>query len=111
MARPSKFRNAKHPTSPSHRRQIFLVPLLFNTLLLLLLTYRLTTALTTYLALFASILGYQSPSSINLPSTPFPQIIQIIAQRMAMFTFDGLILARYVAEWPLLFFWGGGSEA
>ena len=27
-----------------------------------------------------------------------------------MFTFDGLILARYVAEWPLLFFWGGGSE-
>lgn len=98
------------PTPPSHRRQIFLVPLLFNTLLLLLLTYRLTTALPTYLALFASILGYQSPSSINLPATPLPQIIQIIAQRMAMFTFDGLILARYVAEWPLLFFWGGGSS-
>lgn len=27
-----------------------------------------------------------------------------------MFTFDGLVLGRYVAEWPLMFFWGGSND-
>ncbi|KAI4248669.1 MAG: hypothetical protein L6R42_009198 [Xanthoria sp. 1 TBL-2021] len=99
------------PTPPSHRQQIFLVPLLFNTLLLALLSYRLYTALPAYLALFASILGYTSPASINLSSTPLADVFSIIVKRMATFTFDGLILGRYVAEWPIMFFWGGGSGA
>ncbi|KAL8850323.1 MAG: hypothetical protein Q9221_004738 [Calogaya cf. arnoldii] len=98
------------PTPPSHRRKIFLVPLVFNTLLLLLLTYRLYTALPTYLALFASIIGYSSSATLNLSSTPLAIILKTVGTRTAIFTFDFLVLGRYASEWPLRFFWGEGNE-
>ncbi|KAL8679464.1 MAG: hypothetical protein Q9186_004240 [Xanthomendoza sp. 1 TL-2023] len=84
------------PTPPSHRLQLFLPLLLFNTLLIALLAWRITTILPTYLSLFTS-----------TPSTDSPKdLIWVIMQRMSMFFIDGIIFGRYIAEWPWEFFVG-----
>ncbi|KAL8834163.1 MAG: hypothetical protein Q9176_007641 [Flavoplaca citrina] len=93
-------------TSPSHRRRTFFLILLFNTLLAALLAYRLWYATPTYLSLFFSILGYKTPTSIASPPTQWTQNARLLAQRMGMFFFDGVVLGRYVSEWPISFFLG-----
>ena len=93
-------------TTPSHRRRTFLLILLFNTLLAALLAYRLWYATPTYLSLFFSILGYKTPTSIASPPTQWTQSARLLAQRMGMFFFDGVVLGRYVSEWPITFFLG-----
>ncbi|KAL8726684.1 MAG: hypothetical protein Q9166_006552 [cf. Caloplaca sp. 2 TL-2023] len=93
-------------TPPSHRKQLFALPLIFNTLLVVLLLWRTYHAFPTYLALFAAVIGYPSSEAVNFKEIGLEGVIWILVERMGMFFLDGIVLGRYVAEWPIDFFWG-----
>ncbi|KAL8757420.1 MAG: hypothetical protein Q9184_004209 [Pyrenodesmia sp. 2 TL-2023] len=93
-------------TPPSHRLLLFSILLIFNTILALLLLYRFYIALPTYLALILPIFGYPTPTTTTA-ATSSKEIIQLVIYRMSMFFLDGIVLGRWIAEWPYNFFLNG----
>ncbi|KAL9602331.1 MAG: hypothetical protein Q9219_001897 [cf. Caloplaca sp. 3 TL-2023] len=96
------------PTTPPQRLLLFTTALLLNTLLALLLLYRFSTALPTYLSLFAATLGHTSGADSGYGSAGEGAVL--VLKRMGIFFLDFWVLGRVVGEIPLGFFWGVGGR-
>ena len=92
------------------KRRIFAVPLLLNLFLTIVLIYRLQYAIPTYLAIFAAILGYDSPAKVNTKDMDAISILMLGGERALMFIGD-FVLVRFIAMWPWGFFLGLNGEA
>ncbi|KAL9070385.1 MAG: hypothetical protein Q9161_004944 [Pseudevernia consocians] len=97
-----------HPLA--FKRRIFAVPLLLNIFILVLLVFRLQSALPTYFFLLLSILGHESPANIDKKNTNQLALLGISGERTLMFAGD-FLLFRFVGMWPWDFFLGKGGEA
>ena len=97
-----------HPLA--FKRRIFAVPLLLNIFILVLLVFRLQSALPTYFFLLLSVLGHDSPANIDKKNTNQLALLGISGERTLMFAGD-FLLFRFVGMWPWDFFLGKGGEA
>ncbi|KAM0721258.1 hypothetical protein Q7P37_003546 [Cladosporium fusiforme] len=89
---------------PSHKKQIFLIPLLLNALVLLALLYRAYFAIPTYINLLKTITGDpSSPTTLNPTTTTNREALLALATRSATLLLDFLLL-RFLGPWPLNFF-------
>jgi hypothetical protein len=84
------------------KRRIFAVPVILNIVISILLVWRLYAATPTYLAIFTSVIGYETPATIDT-SRPMSELIWIVVKRTLMFMFDFLLL-RFIGPWPITFF-------
>ena len=97
-----------HPRA--FKRRVFTVPLLLNIFILVLLVYRLQSALPTYFNLLLSILGYDSPANVDKKDMGQLAMLGVSGERTLMFMGD-FLLFRFVGMWPWEFFLGKGEEA
>lgn len=88
---------------PDFKRRIFIVPVLLNITITLLLAWRIYAIYPTYLAIFASVLGYVSPATVDTTTRPTKELVWIVIKRTAMFMLD-FILFRFIGPWPVTFF-------
>lgn len=89
------------------KRRLFLVPLCLNIFLTVLTFYRIYNGFPTYVGIFLSILGYDSPQKIHVKSNATAALLGIGLERTLMFLGD-YVLLRFVSVWPLEFFFGRG---
>lgn len=89
------------------KRRLFLVPLFLNVFLAILIFYRAYTALSIYVGIFLSILGYESPQKIDVKGNATTALLGIGMERTLMFLGD-FVLVRFIGIWPLEFFLGRG---
>ncbi|KAL9126345.1 MAG: hypothetical protein Q9217_004591 [Psora testacea] len=89
------------------KRRLFTVPLLLNIFLTILVIYRIKVALPTYLGIFLSVLGYETPQKVDVKNNAVQALVGIGAERTLMFLGD-FILLRFVGMWPVDFFLGRG---
>ncbi|MCJ1466438.1 hypothetical protein MMC07_005057 [Pseudocyphellaria aurata] len=90
---------------PSHKRRIFAVPLILNVCLALLLLWRAYHAVPSYFAILLATLGFDNRARVDIGATDWPALLEIGASRTGMFFLD-FALVRFVAVWPVDFFWG-----
>lgn len=95
------------------KRRLFCVPLLLNICLSLAVLYRIRVGLPTYLGIFLSTLGYDTPFTVDIRGNPAGALVGIGVERAFMFLGDFLLI-RLIGQWPWEFFLGkgfGGSSA
>ncbi|KAK5170767.1 hypothetical protein LTR04_004091 [Oleoguttula sp. CCFEE 6159] len=85
------------------KRRIFTVPILLNIAIAVLLLYRLYAILPTYLAIFASTLGYWTKETVDKSDKSTKQLLWLSVRRGAMFLID-FVLFRFILPWPVTFF-------
>ncbi|KAL9101351.1 MAG: hypothetical protein Q9163_003374 [Psora crenata] len=90
------------------KRRLFTVPVLLNIFLTVLVIYRIKVALPTYLGLFLSVLGYDTPQKVHVKSHATRTLIGVGVERTFMFLGD-FILLRFIGMWPWDFFVGRGA--
>ncbi|KAJ9621330.1 hypothetical protein H2203_007382 [Taxawa tesnikishii (nom. ined.)] len=105
---PAPFTSAPHSLTSfletldrSHR--IFTVPVILNLSIALLILWRLYSIGPTYLAIIASMLGHESPATVDKAAFTTKQLVWIVLKRTAMFAFD-FVLLRFIGPWPVTFF-------
>ena len=86
-----------------YKKQIFLMPVLINTLVAALLAWRIYVAAPQYLALAQAFLGYASSATVDTASTTRSEQVWMILRRTGMMLMD-FLLFRFIGVWPLTFF-------
>lgn len=85
------------------KKRIFTVPVLLNVTIAALLIWRIYAILPTYLAIFTSVIGLESPATVDTAEQTKSQLAWILVKRVAMFMFD-FVLCRFIVPWPITFF-------
>ncbi|EEP82564.1 predicted protein [Uncinocarpus reesii 1704] len=93
----------RHPQS--EKRQIFILPLILNLLILALVLYRIYTGIHTYPDILAAILGHDSPARIDPKTASWALISTTLARRTVTFLFDYLLITLFL-PWPVRFLSG-----
>jgi hypothetical protein len=91
------------------KRRVFIVPVLMNIGFAALLLWRLYVAIPTYFAIFIAALGHHSEHKVDIEGTSWNGLMTVIMGRTFLFFIDWS-LARFVAPWPLEFFFGAPSN-
>lgn len=86
-----------------YKKRIFAVPVALNVAIVVGLIWRIYSIYPTYLAIFASVLGYETPATVDTSSRPTSTLIWIVLKRSLMFMLD-FVLIRFIGPWPLSFF-------
>lgn len=86
-----------------YKKQIFLMPVLINSLVAVLLAWRVYAAAPTYLAMVQAVLGYASSAAIDTTNTTRSDQVWVILRRTGMMLLD-FLLFRFIGVWPLTFF-------
>ncbi|WEW55144.1 hypothetical protein PRK78_000572 [Emydomyces testavorans] len=89
----------------SEKQQMFLFPLILNTLILALVLYRIYVGIFTYPDILAAILGRDSPATIDPQNSSWSLISSTLARRTLTFLLDYLLLALFL-PWPIRFIFG-----
>jgi hypothetical protein len=92
-------------TTPTIKRNAFLVPVLLNLLLTLGLLYRLYTTLPTYLYLIVTVFGHDSPTTVDTANTPTMDLLSTVSSRTFIFMLDYAIFT-IIGAWPWQFLFG-----
>jgi hypothetical protein len=95
-------------TTPTIKRNAFLVPVLLNTLLTLGLLYRLYTTLPTYFYLIVTIFGHHSPATVDTANTPMINLLGTVSDRTFILMFDYAIFG-IIGAWPYQFLFGSAE--
>lgn len=92
-------------TTPTIKRNAFLVPVFLNTLIALGLFYRIYCAAPTYFWLIVTVFGYDSPATIDLKTTPTSDLFGTVGGRTTLFMIDHAIFGL-IGAWPWQFLFG-----
>ncbi|KAK2823849.1 hypothetical protein FQN49_007559 [Arthroderma sp. PD_2] len=92
-----------HP--PSFKRQIFLVPLAINIVIVAFILYRTYAGLYTYPDIFAALMGRASPAKINTSEASWGFLSSTLVWRTLNFLLD-YVLATLFLPWPVRYFLG-----
>ncbi|KAK2733209.1 hypothetical protein FQN57_002254 [Myotisia sp. PD_48] len=93
------------PSSPSYKRQIFLLPIVLNLLILLAIAYRVYLGIHTYPPILASLLGHESPATIDTANSSWSFLSAVVIHRALNFLLDYVLLAIFL-PWPVRFLLG-----
>lgn len=85
------------------KRRIFAVPVLLNISIALLLIWRAWTIIPIYLQIISTIVGNESPQSIDATGKTWQQLAWIGTRRGVMFMID-FCLVKIILPWPVSFF-------
>lgn len=91
----------RHPIAA--KKQVYTVPVVLNTVITLLLLWRLYTAVPVYWKLLETVLGYSEAARVDTATTARSEQFKVLFWRFAMFVFD-FLLFRFVGMWPVTFF-------
>ena len=86
-----------------HKQQIFLIPVLLNSVIALLLLWRLWIAVPYYWLLVQTLFGYATTATVDPATTTRGQQVRILLRRVGTMLFD-FLLFRFVGPWPVSFF-------
>ena len=92
-------------TTPTIKRNAFLVPVFLNILITLGLIYRIYHALPVYFWLIVTIFGYDSPATIDTARTPMTDLLGTVSNRTFLLMFDYAIFG-IIGAWPYQFLFG-----
>jgi len=93
-------------TEPTRvKKQIFIVPILLNIVILQLIVYRAYLGASTYPALLASAIGWQTSMSVNSSAMSWSEFGGLILQRTVSFTMDYFLVTHFLG-WPIRFLRG-----
>lgn len=90
---------------PGFKKQLFILPILLNTAILLLIAYRVYHGLYIYPEIIASALGLSSTPMTDLTSLPWQTSVRMVLSRTLMFSFDYFLVTIF-AGWPIRFILG-----
>jgi hypothetical protein len=85
------------------KKRIFAVPVVLNVVIAALLIWRMYAIIPTYLAIFTSVIGLDSPATVDTASRTKSQLAWILFKRVTMFMID-FVLGRFILPWPITFF-------
>lgn len=85
------------------KKRIFTVPVILNLSIALGLLWRLLAAAPVYMALIASVLGRDSPETVDTATKTNKQLVWLLLKRTLTFAFD-FVLFRFISPWPFTFF-------
>lgn len=91
--------------SPDFKKQLFILPVLLNTAIVLFFAYRIYNAFYVYPEVFASALGLSSKSTVDLTSQPIKTAAGTILRRTLTFSIDYFFITIFLA-WPIRFIQG-----
>jgi hypothetical protein len=92
-------------TAEELKRQTFTVPFIVNLIIAAVIAFRIYTGITTYPALIATLIGYQSSMTIDTAATPWTESALIVLQRTGTLALDYILVTMFLS-WPINFVTG-----
>ncbi|KAH8692632.1 hypothetical protein BGW36DRAFT_384863 [Talaromyces proteolyticus] len=90
---------------PSFKKQLFIVPILLNTTIILAIAYRFYNGIHVYPEILASALGISSVPTADFSSGSWQQIAGVILRRAITFSIDYFLITLFL-PWPIRFLRG-----
>lgn len=87
------------------KKQLFIVPILLNIVILQLIFYRAYLGASTYPAMLAAVMGWQTSMSVDSSAMSWGEFGWVILRRTVSFTFDYLLVTLLIG-WPIRFIRG-----
>jgi hypothetical protein len=92
-------------TAEELKRQTFTVPFIVNFIIGAVIGLRVYMGISTYPALVATMIGYQSSMTVDTATTPWTEAAQIVLQRTGTLALDYLLVTMFLS-WPISFIRG-----
>lgn len=89
---------------PDFKKQLFILPIILNTAIVLLIAYRVYHGFYTYPEMISSVLGLSSPS-VDVSSQPLQDSMVMLVKRVFMLALD-YSLITFFSGWPIRFILG-----
>ena len=96
-----------HPekTPAALRKQTFVVPVLLNSVLLIVLCHRIFYAVPIYLEQIITIMGFETAYTVHPKELPWADLLSVLGSRTMLLSFD-YVLFGLLGRWPLEFLMG-----
>ncbi|EED19905.1 conserved hypothetical protein [Talaromyces stipitatus ATCC 10500] len=91
--------------SPDFKKQLFILPVLLNTAIVLFFAYRIYNGFYVYPDIFASALGLSTKSTVDLTSQPMKSAVSTVLRRTLTFSIDYFLVTIFLL-WPIRFIQG-----
>lgn len=92
-------------TAEELKRQTFTVPLIVNAIVGAVIALRVYMGISTYPALVATLIGLQSPMTVDTATTPWTDSVQMVIMRTGNLALDYFLVTMFLS-WPVNFIKG-----
>lgn len=96
-----------HPekTPAALRKQTFIVPVLLNSVLLVILCHRIFYAVPIYIEQIITIMGFETSFTVHPKELPWAEVLTVLGNRTLLLSFD-YVLFGLLGRWPWEFLFG-----
>ncbi|KAL3477576.1 hypothetical protein BJX99DRAFT_226174 [Aspergillus californicus] len=95
-------------TDPELKKTTFITPLVMNMFIIAFLAFRIYSVRSTYPALIATVLGFESSMNVDVASITWTEMATLILRRALPIIFDYFLFMTFL-PWPIRFYRGPGQ--